>query len=523
MYSIIIKNARLIDGTGHPERRADIAVEDDKIVAVAEKISSNAQTTIEAEGKIVTPGFIDIQNHSDSYWQLFDNPNLDSLISQGYTTILVGNCGASLAPLLSQEALLALQKWHSLEGTNINWQSFAEFAETMLPRRFGCNITSLVGYSTLRRGLMGDKTIALTNEELKALKAALERALSEGAFGLSSGLAYAHEIGNSEVELYELAQVIRKTETLMSLHLRNESEKVVESVHEAISLAQQAEINLKISHLKIRNPGNWHFLEEMINELEVAWHRGARIHFDAYPYTSVWQVLYSYLPPWVIQGGRHHVQQQLRNPVQRNKILTHLNNSGVDLKNLIIASTASKLQINGKTLGRLAADMGVSSEEAVLKLIENGGSEVLVFDQCLEPSGVEELINHPLGLIATDGGGFPLSLPDRLVHPRCFGTAARFLHAVISQKKVSLPEAVRKMTSEPAAVMGLKKRGVIMADNYADLVIWNEADIKDNATLTNPFQFSSGVEYVWVNGQLAAHKNQPVGVSAGRFLLRGQK
>jgi len=522
MYSLIIKQGRLIDGTGKPERVADIAIEGDKIVAIDGAISTGAQTIIYAQGKIVAPGFVDIQNHSDSYWQLFDNPSLDSLVTQGYTTIVVGNCGASLAPLLSPQSLLALQKWHSLDGSNINWQSFAEFVQTMRARRFGCNIASLVGYSTLRRGLVGDRTDPLTPQETESLQYSLLSAIEQGAFGLSTGLAYAHELGTSQVELYELAKVIKRTNSLLALHLRNEAEEVVESVHEAVSLAQQAEINLKISHLKVRNRANWPKLEAVVDELEAAWHRGTQIHYDVYPYTSIWQVLYSYLPKWAITGGREQLLHKLRNNAERNKILSYHNEAQTSLKDLVIASTTSNLTVNGKSLGRLATDMGVSSEEAILKLIENGGSEVLVFDDCLDPAAVTELTHHALGFVATDSGGFSLNSQSKLVHPRCFGAAPKFLREVLNNRKIALPEAVRKLSSGPAEVIGLTGRGQIKTGNYADMVIFDEKTIKDRATLTNPQQFSLGIEHVLVNGKIAVYNSQYISRGAGKFLTRTQ-
>src|SRR6185436_8467617 len=194
MYSLLIKNATVIDGTGEPGKVLDVAVQGDQIVNIAPKINSQAEIILDAPGKILAPGFIDIQNHSDSYWQIFDNPTLDSLITQGYTTILVGNCGASLAPLLNQDALLAMRKWHNLDATNINWSTFSEFIEELGRSRFSCNIASLVGYSTLRRAIVGDSIRSLLLGEMDALKRILEESLQAGAFGLSSGLSYAHEI-----------------------------------------------------------------------------------------------------------------------------------------------------------------------------------------------------------------------------------------------------------------------------------------------------------------------------------------
>lgn len=303
MYSVLIKNARLIDGTGNPERICDIAIENDRIISVEPEIKGSAKLLIDAKNKIVTPGFIDIQNHSDSYWQLFDNPAVDSMLMQGFTTIVVGNCGASLAPLLSPPALLALQKWHNTEGWNVDWQTFGEFVATMKSRRFGCNVASLIGYSTLRRGIVGDANRPLTTDELEIMRIALEQAIEQGGFGLSIGLAYSHEMQTSELELYQIAQVVKKHDALLSVHLRNEGENVSESVREVIDLARISGLNIKISHLKVRNKDNWSKSAEVIEQLELAWHQGVNIHYDVYPYTTIWQMLYSYLPAWAIQGG----------------------------------------------------------------------------------------------------------------------------------------------------------------------------------------------------------------------------
>jgi N-acyl-D-amino-acid deacylase len=520
MYSLLIKQARLIDGTGQPERICDVAVEGDQIVNIASEIKSGAELTINAAGKVLAPGFIDVQNHSDSHWQIFDNPQLDSLITQGFTSVILGNAGASLAPLLSENALLSLQKWHTLDGTNINWRSFKEFVESMQIKQFGCNVGSLVGYSTLRRGLVGDRTTPLTIDELESLKKAYQDALESGAFGLSTGLAYAHEVLISEIELYELAKLTAQFNALFSIHMRNEADEVIESVREAISIAQQANCNVKIAHLKIRNHPNWNKLDDVLQELEVAWHQGTNIHFDVYPYTSTWQPLYSYLPRWAIQGGRKHLLAELHNPVQHNKILTALNNSDTHIKDLIIASTSAKLHVNGKPMGKLAADMEMSSEQAMLKLVENGGSEVLVFDECLDENGVTTLLEHPLGIVASNGSGFSLRDQTRLVHPRCFGTAPKYLRKAIIGGRISLPEAIRKLTTAPAIKLGMHRRGIIAVDAFADLVLFDPAQITDLATMSNPYQLSKGIEYVWVNGVMSAHNGVPTGHVGGRFLTK---
>jgi N-acyl-D-amino-acid deacylase len=525
MYSLLIKNARIADGSGSAIFNGDIAIEGDKIVQIAAEIKTKAITTIDAEGLLVCPGFIDVQNHSDSYWQLFDNPNLDSLISQGYTTIFVGQCGASLAPLLSQDSLLSLQKWHNLDGVNRDWGSFAELITTLSANTYGCNIGTLVGYDTIKRGLVGDSKEALTQTEVEAVKSIIAEALDLGAFGLSLGLSYSHEIGTTALQLVPLAKTVAEKNALLSIHLRNEETGIIDSVEEVIELIRQTGVNTKISHLKIRGSQNWQYQPDVLDKLETAYHQGLPIHFDSYPYDTTWQVLYSYLPKWAIEGGRKTMLKHFRDSVQRNKILTYLGNLETEIKNLVIASTANRLNVNGKTLATIAKDMEVSSEAALLELIEKGGSEALVFDQNLSSELVEKFISHPLCIPASDGGGFSLqgrsrTNRDKLVHPRCFGTTPKTFK-VLQNQGYSLEDTIKKLSFDPARLMGIAKRGELRIGNFADIVILNEALFSDRASLTNPYKPALGIEHVLVNGKTVIQNSTVTGKTSGVFLKKG--
>jgi len=521
MYSLLIKNCQLIDGTGEPAKLADVAVQGDRIVNIDQNINVDAEKVIDAGGKILAPGFVDLQNHSDSYWQIFDNPSFDSLVSQGFTSIVIGNCGASLAPLLSHDALLSIQKWHNLEGANINWQSFSEYIEELSRHRFACNVASLVGYSTLRRGIVGDQVRSLEKEELAALKRFLSESIDAGAFGMSSGLSYSHEIIISEIELYELAKILSQKKALFSIHLRSEGSEVVEAVEESLDIARSTEVNLKISHLKVRNETNWPKFDEVLQKIENAYHKGYNVHFDVYPYTAIWQPLYAYMPRWAIEGGRQIMLKHFENPTQKNKILAHLNNLNVKFSSMLVASTANKLNFMGKTIGQIAKNMEVSSEQAVLHILENGGSEVLAFEESLDPKQVNSALTHPLSFVATDGGGFSDKIKDKLVHPRCFGSATKFLHYAISENVLPLEKAVKKLTSGPANKIGLKKRGEIKIGNFADMVIFDPQKVGSQASYQNPYQHSLGIEYVFVNGKAALAEGKLTTQLPGYVLRKG--
>lgn len=520
MYSLLIKNATVIDGTGSNPLIADVAISGNRIVNIAPEINTPAKEVVHANRKVLAPGFIDIQNHSDSHWRLFDGPALESLITQGFTTVVTGNSGASLAPIISEQSLLSLRKWHTLVGVNVNWRSFAEFVTAMKQKQFGPNIASLVGYSTLRRGLVGDRQSTISVDELQTLKRLAKDAIDEGAFGISTGFAYAHEAGISDIELFEIAKIVQSTDSYLSIHLRDESENVIESIREAVNIAEQSKASIKISHLKIRHKQNWPLVTDVLSELEAAWHRGVNIHFDTYPYNSTWQALYTYLPSWATMGGRDHLIELLKIPTQRSKILASLNTSESNIPALIIASTSSNLMVTGKPLSAIAAGFGTTSEEALLNLIENGGSEILVFDESMSDEVVFLFTDHALGFIGTNGSGYAVTDTNKLVHPRCFGTTAKFLHHVVNAKTISIPEAIRKMTSAPAKKIGLKDRGLIAIDAIADLVLFDPELVNSTASVDNPYKYSDGIMQVWVNGETVVLNGTVTGNCPGRFLTK---
>ena len=284
---------------------------------------------------------------------------------------------------------------------------------------------------------------------------------------------------------------------LLSVHLRSENEKLFEAVEEVLSVAARSHVNLKISHLKAAGRANWPELAEVLKILQGI----SGISFDVYPYDFEWKVLYTYLPKWAYLGGRDAMLANLKNPEARAKILAHMQGGRDGYADLVVASTTMPMNVNGKTLGEVAERLGTSSEESLLTILENGGSEVMVFDRSLDIGQVRQLVAHPLSMVATDGAGFPLKWQRGLVHPRSFGAVPTLLEMSLREQLVPIEQAVHKISGKPAAVLGLKNRGQVTPGFFADLVVFSPG-IRARSTATNPHLLPTGIHTVMVNGQV---------------------
>lgn len=510
MVDVLIKNGTVIDGTGAPARNWDVAIEKGRITAMGENLKPTAKEIIDATGKFVSPGFIDIQNHSDSYWTIFDQPGQSSLLSQGVTTIVMGNCGSSLAPLVSPESIKTIQKWHNLSGINLNWRTFGEFLTALSSRPIGVNVASLVGHATIRRGILGDAIRKISDDELKSLERLTANSLEQGALGLSFGLIYSHEVNSAESELRLLTALLKKQNKYLSVHLRSESAGILDSIDEAISLGSASSVAVKISHLKIRESANWQLFDQLTNKLQTAYHQGVKISFDVYPYDTSWSVLYTYLPKWAYEGGREALLRNMADQGSRRKIVDYLRSANFDYNKIIIASSASD-QLVGKTVAQIAAGQQVSPAEAVLNILAIS-TQAIVFDHNLSSEQVDLLCQSPLSMIATDGAGYD-ARQSGLIHPRCFGTMPRFLKMVRDKQTIKWEEAIKKISGEPAAWLGFSDRGILAKNALADIVIFDPTQITDRADYVNPDVFSVGIETVLVNGKISFRNGEVVGLN----------
>ncbi len=519
-FDILIKKGTVIDGLANEPFAADVGIVGNRIKAVGNLQQARGRQEISAADCFVTPGFIDIQNHSDSYLTLLDHPGMDGLVSQGITTVLVGHCGTSLAPLPSAEAFKSIQKWRSLVGANINWQTFDEYLAALSGYPLGANVAGLVGHATVRRGILGDQLRAATPEESRIVDDVLRRSMDAGAFGVSLGLVYAHEVNSSEQELLAVAKATASREKLLSVHLRSEGSHVVPALSEVIDLAEKAGTALKISHFKIRGQSNYHYLDEALSTIDRAYQRGVEVFFDIYPYTTSWTVLYTYLPKWAYEGGKKSILQNLKDRTARERILVHLRGLEANLGAVFVASAESNPGLAGKTLAQIAVNQEVSVEEALLRVLGGTAAQAIVFDRNLSEDIMLSLLAHPLSVVASDGAGygFAYSATQGLVHPRCFGAMPRFLSLVREKKFMSWSEAIKKITSRPADKMKLSNRGRIAVGAAADLVIFDPETIGSRATYENPYQEADGVSYVLVNGQVAFAARAESRATAGKIL-----
>ncbi|MDD2766715.1 MAG: D-aminoacylase [Candidatus Moranbacteria bacterium] len=506
MYDIVIKNGTIIDGSGRPMFRADIAIKEGIIASIGDLASAQAERIIDADGQYVAPGFVDVNNHSDTYWQIFNEPGMESLVSQGVTTIIGGNSGASLAPLFSPENIRAIQKWTNVEKINFNWLSMQDFLKETERRRIGVNFATLVGHGTLRRGAMDDKTRTITPDEIHAMDAMLEKALEEGAIGLSTGLAYTHARGARTRELSTLAKTAVSHQGIYATYVRDEGADVVKAVEEAILVAREAESSLHISHLKVVGKKNWHYMDDVFHLIETAALDEVPISFDVYPYTTTGSVLYTLLPEWITGEGRKMMLARLKDAGVRSTVLRDMKQNDTDYSQITISSSHLNKMLSRRKISEIALLQGKTPEETVLDFLIASEGQAIVSFEALSEKNVLKSIQHPFSIISSNGVGYSTEYAKsgNLVHPRNFGTFPKvFAEYVRNQKALSWEEAVHKMTGKPAKQFQLEKRGLLQEGYFADIVIFQPDNIADRATIEEPYQYSTGISFVIINGQFA--------------------
>lgn len=545
MLDLIIKNGKIIDGTGKKEFKADIGIRKDKIRVIKNLKNTAAKRIIDAEKNFVTPGFIDITNHSDSYLTLFTLPTVDSLIHQGITTIICGNCGSSLAPLVSsltkedisrtafyqaniilppkkgEDIFEAIKKWGGMVGFNINWLTFSEFLKEIKRRKLAVNFGSLVGFETLLQILENEKE-TLSDKEVKIFQNLILDSIEQGALGISLGLEYSR--GPSKIsEIIKILSVLKNKKVFSSIHLRDEDGDVVSSVKEALRISKEVDTSLEISHFKIKGRKYWSKIDEFFDLITKAKEDGLRVNFDVYPYLKSYSLLYSYLPKWASFGGAEELLKRLKDESLKPKILKAIKDNLSIYSDLTISFSPFNKSFVGRKIKEIADDQGLKIEETVVNLLLGSRGYIRCFDgpDVVSEDNLEKLIQHPQSIIVSNGAAYNVEYAKKreIIHPRCFGTFPRFLGRYVRDKKlVSFEEGIKKITFLPAQKIGLKNRGAIKEGWPADIVIFDPDKISDRATFDNPYQYPRGINYVLVNGRVVLEKGSQTGELPGELV-----
>lgn len=499
-YDLIIRNGRIVDGTGNPWYRGDLGVRGDTIAAIRPRLDATAARVIDAAGQVVAPGFIDLHTHARR--GLFDVPTADNYVRQGVTTIMEGPDGGSPIPL-------------------------GPFLQKVAATKITPNFGMFVGQGSIRSAVIGEVDRQATPEEIDKMKAIVRQGMRDGAFGLSSGLFYVPGNFTPTEEVIELAKVAGELGGIYISHMRDETSRVVESVRETIRIGEEGHLPTQVTHHKIIGTANWGKSVETLRLVDEARARGVDATIDQYPYTaSATSIQAALWPQWAQEGGREAVLARLKDPATRAKIKAEsvriLKNErgGGDPRNVVISSCGWDASLAGKNLADVTSLRGMpvtieNAAEAVMWIVEQGGCGGI-----FHAIGEEDLIRilkHPATMVASDGEVpiFGRAHP----HPRSYGTFARVLGVYVREKKVlALEEAVRKMSSAPAQRIGLLDRGVLRPGMKADIVVFDPATVRDTATFEKPHQYAEGVSVVIVNGEVAYENGRMTAARPGRVL-----
>ena len=503
MLSTLLHGARIIDGTGHTPYTTDLAIVDDRIALIGDLSERDAAVHIDCSGKTLAPGFIDAHSHSDELW--LELPRCDGKIAQGVTTEIGGNC-----------------------GTSANFETFDEFFSLIERSGVALNVASLVGLGTTRKRVAGGLARPLDRAEIDAQAALVREACEHGALGISSGLIYPPGMFASREELVAMAGAARDAGSPMyASHVRSESDELIEAIDEALRIGEDAGVRVQCSHHKAWGKPNWGKVHRTLEMIASARSRGIAVCCDAYPYTAGWTDLSTILPPDVHDGGPAATLERLSDPKSAPAIALYLQLHQRDnWHDILIANVASEKNANvaGMRIDEIARIWFVPPAWAVIRLLREENLEVGAIFFALSEDDVATVLSADFCCVGSDASARALSGPTAagFPHPRTYGTFPRiFGRFVRGRRTFDNVEAVRRMTSLPADIFGLRDRGRIEVDRYADLVLFDEQTIQDTATYEKPHAFPRGIDSVFVNGRAVMRGGEFTGALPGRVLRGG--
>ncbi len=499
-YDLVLRHGRIIDGTGSPWYRGDVAVRGDTIARIAPRIDAPATRTIDAGGKTVAPGFIDIHTHARR--GIFDVPTADNYVRQGVTTLVEGPDGSSPIPL-------------------------RPFLERVAATRITPNFASFVGQGSIRDHVMGPVDRKSTAAELDQMRTLVRQGMEDGAFGLSSGLFYVPGTFTPTAEVIELAKVAGGLGGIYISHMRDEASHVLDSVRETIEIGEKGNLPAQVTHHKIIGSKNWGKSVDTLRLVDEARRRGVDATIDQYPYTaSSTSVQAALLPSWALEGGRDSVLKRIGTPSTRSEIRAEIvrlireERGGGDPQNVQLARCDWDPALAGRRLGDVTKGRGLeptveNAADTVLWIVEQGGCQGIF--HAINEDDLQRILKHPATMIGSDGEIpiFGAASP----HPRSYGTFVRVLGRYVRDlKTITLEDAVHKMSAFPAQRLGLSDRGVLREGLKADLLVFDPNTIRDTATFEQPHQYAEGVAIVIVNGQVVFEDGKITSARPGKVL-----
>ncbi len=498
-FDIIIINGQIIDGTGSPAYQANLGIKDGKIVEIGSLELKKAKRTINAEGMVVAPGFIDMHTHAER--RILNIPSVENYIRQGVTTIVGGNCGGSPFPIGG-----FLTK---VDSTGVS-----------------LNLALLVGHNTIRKEIMGSENRESTPEELVAMKKLVTESMQEGAFGMSTGLKYIPGAYAKTDEVTALAETVTSHGGFYASHIRDEGLGLIEAVQEAINIGREAKIPVQLSHFKAMGKAMWGSTVKTLQLVDEAIDAGLDITLDQYPYTATSTGLRVVFPAWALEGGNDKIKERLEDPKLRQRIKDGIiynilyDRGGGDPASIVVSTYKPDSTLEGKNLAEITEMRGkeptaANAAETLMDLQHAGGGSGIY--HCVMEDDIERIMRHPLTMHASDGA--TIEFGKAKPHPRSYGTFPRVLGRYVRDKNViSLEEAIRKMTGLPAKRLKLQDRGALKQGMWADLVVFDPETVNDKATWIKPHQFPVGIHYVVVNGKLVIDEGQRTENFPGKVL-----
>ena len=538
---VAIINGTVVDGTGKKGFDADVGIKDGKIAGVGSIRSGDADAVIDALGLVVAPGFIDMHSHSDV--PLLVNPKAESMVRQGVTTGVTGNCGGSIAPLTDLARKEVVGRLGAL-GIDASWSSFGEYLER-LDGGIALNVVPMVGHGTVRMCVMDLEERAPSSGELEEMKGLVDAAMRDGAFGMSSGLVYPPGRYADTEELTELCRVVAEHGGVYATHVRGERETMVKAIEEAIKIGVDAGVSLQISHHPAKI-GAWGTSSETLSMMEETTAKGVNVMCDLHPYIAGATGLTSILPPWAQAGGALRIVERMKDPELRARMKEDMiadkvpgpGHSGLAKRGMwdkiVIPSYPEDWPV-GRTIADIAEERGQDPFDAYFDLVEGSGAQGGIIGFYYNEPDIRNVLLSPRSVIGSDGAALaPYGVLGRgKNHPRSYGTFPMIFRKYVrgesrpelvydeGEKIMSLEEAVRKMTSAPAGKLGLEDRGVIKEGHWADLTVFDPETIADTATFLEPYQYPVGIEHVLVNGVSVISSGEHTGALPGKVLRHG--